>query len=383
MLPETDRLDMASDNARNQPSPLLVVAAGGTGGHMFPAQALAEVALERNWRVHLWTDSRGLSFSGNFPSEVEAYLIASGSFGRGSFSQRAVAPFRLAAGIILALVRALSDKPAAVVGFGGYPAFPAMAAAWLARRPRFIHEQNSVLGRVNRFWAQRVNLVATGFPLALKPKGVDAVTVGNPVRSSVVEQLGVAYRPPGEASLRILAVGGSQGASIISSVVPEAVRLLPRELKNRLFVVLQTRKGEEGRAREKLELAGVEHDVACFFDDIPEQMAKAQLVISRAGASSIAEITAIGRPSILVPYAAAANDHQASNASTLASAGAAALVSEPELSPERLSREIEAILSDSRSAEIMAAAARTCGKPNAALELAELVFRSAQWKQRS
>ena len=344
---------------------------------MFPAQALAEVALERNWRVHLWTDSRGSRFAGNFPGEVETRLIASGTFGQGSLLEKSVAPFRLAAGIVVAVVRTALDMPSAVVGFGGYPAFPAMAAAWLARRRRSIHEQNSVLGRTNRFWAGRVDLVATGFPLLGEQRGFEAIAVGNPVRSSVLDQLEADYRPPGDQTLRVVAIGGSQGASIISRAVPEAVRLLSDDIKSRLFVVLQTRPGEEEGARVELKQEGVESRVSCFFDGIPEQIAMAQLVISRAGASSVAEISAIGRPSILVPFAAAANDHQTANALSLKAAGAAAVISESELSPERLAGEINSILTDAKLAAGMAAAARSCGKPAAAEELADLVLASA------
>ncbi|MDE0114089.1 MAG: UDP-N-acetylglucosamine--N-acetylmuramyl-(pentapeptide) pyrophosphoryl-undecaprenol N-acetylglucosamine transferase [Albidovulum sp.] len=359
---------------RTRRKPLLVVAAGGTGGHMFPAQALAEVALERNWSVQLWTDSRGLRFVSGFPPEVETHLIASGTIGRGSVLERTAAPIKLATGIFFAVIRSFRDMPTAYVGFGGYPAFPAMAAAWLLRRPRSIHEQNSVLGRANRFWARRVDVVATGFSLKENNRVLKSTTVGNPLRSSVLEQVEIGYRSPREGSISILAIGGSQGAAIFSKVLPEAVRHLPDELLSRLSIALQTRKGEESAAQANMNRAGVESVVSCFFDDIPERIAEAQLVISRAGASSLSEISAIGRPSILVPYAAAANDHQTSNATSLVEEGAAVLIAESELSSERLAREIEAILTNAPLAEKMAEAARQCGKPNAAMDLANLVL---------
>ncbi|MBE3637117.1 UDP-N-acetylglucosamine--N-acetylmuramyl-(pentapeptide) pyrophosphoryl-undecaprenol N-acetylglucosamine transferase [Mangrovicoccus algicola] len=352
---------------------LLVIAAGGTGGHMFPAQALAEEMLARGWRVKLSTDERGARYAGGFPDAVEREIVASATFARGGGLARAAVPLKILAGVASAAQAMRRDRPAAVVGFGGYPSIPALAAAWLLRLPRMIHEQNGVLGRVNEVFARRVPVVACGTWPAVLPAGVEGKPVGNPVRQVVQERAGAPYIPPGDYPLSLTVFGGSQGARILSDVVPEAVCALPEALRARLRVSQQARPEDLDRVRAAYEAAGVQADVRDFFDDIPARLAECQLAIARAGASSIADITVIGRPAILVPFAAAAADHQTANARALVEAGGAILIPESRLDAEGLAAQIAAILGDPGTAIKMAHSALAAGHPDAAPRLAALV----------
>lgn len=351
---------------------LALIAAGGTGGHMFPAQALAEALLADGWRVTLSTDARGLRYAGGFPAAVTRRQIASASTARGGVAGKIAAPFRIGRGVLSAMAQMRADRPAIVVGFGGYPSIPALAAARLLRIPAMIHEQNGVMGRVNALFARHVAKVACGtWPTAL-PRGVEAAHTGNPVRASVLAVLDQPWLAPGEA-LNILVIGGSQGARILSDRVAEAVAALPAALRQRLTVTHQLRPEDLERVRATYATAGIPAEVASFFDDVPARMADAQLVIARAGASTVAEITAIGRPAILVPFAAAAGDHQSANARPLADAGAALVMAEGDFTTARLSEAMAAILSDPDRGARMAAAARALGRPDAAARLHDLV----------
>jgi UDP-N-acetylglucosamine--N-acetylmuramyl-(pentapeptide) pyrophosphoryl-undecaprenol N-acetylglucosamine transferase len=355
-------------------APLLVIAAGGTGGHMFPAQALAEEMLRRGWRVQLATDGRGLRYAGGFPEAVERIEFKSGTFNQGGMKAKLAAPFRIMSGIREAIRLFRTDPPACVAGFGGYPALPALAAAWRLGLPRLIHEQNGVLGRVNRLFVRRVDRVACGtWPVTNAPGGASMVHLGNPVRDTVLAVLDQPYAPPGEGRIDLLVFGGSQGASIFATLVPGAVSLLPEALRQRLAVTQQIRPGDEGVVRAAYESAGVDAELAEFFDDMPRYIAKAQLVISRAGASTVAELAAIGRPAILVPYPYAMDDHQTANALALAAPGGAILAQEAELTTDALARHIRAVLLEPGQAEHMAALARAQGRPQAARDLADMV----------
>lgn len=353
-------------------SPLLVLAAGGTGGHMFPAQALAEAMLARGWRVALMTDARGASHAGGFPPAVRVQVAGSASFARGGALARALVPLRIAGGVLGALGRMLADRPAVVAGFGGYPAIPALAAAWVLRIPSLIHEQNAVAGRVNRLFARRVARVAAGLPLS-GLVGVEPVLTGNPVRAAVAARAGAGYIPPGDYPMSLLAIGGSQGARVISDLVPAALAALPEEMRARLRVAQQARPEDITRVLDAYVAAGIEAEVAPFFHDIPRRLSEAQLVIARAGASTLADLTVIGRPAVLIPFAAAAGDHQSANAASLAEAGAAVVLAEAGLDAAALSLHIAAILADPARAEAMAAAALAAGRPDAAERLADLV----------
>ena len=340
---------------------------------MFPAQALAEEMLGRGWRVTLSTDARGARYTGGFPKAVTIREVASATFARGGLGAKLQTPLRIAQGIWAALRQMRADPPAVVVGFGGYPSIPALAAALLLKRPRMIHEQNGVLGRVNRLFARHVDIVACGtWPTDL-PQGIIGQHTGNPVRTAVLEREGAAYIPPGDYPMTLVVFGGSQGARVISDMVPGAVARLPEGLRRWLRVIHQAREEDAARVRAAYEAAGVTAEIAPFFTDLPRLIAEAQLVICRSGASSVADVSIIGRPAILIPFAAAAADHQTANARGLATAGAALTLSEAGLDSARLSGHIAAILSDPDRARTMAVAAYRQAIPDATLRLASLV----------
>ncbi|MFV0244386.1 MAG: undecaprenyldiphospho-muramoylpentapeptide beta-N-acetylglucosaminyltransferase [Qingshengfaniella sp.] len=352
---------------------LAVLAAGGTGGHMFPAQALAEALLARGWRVKLSTDERGARYTQAFPDAVRIDQVPSATFARGGVMAKLKAPVLIAEGIWEAASRLRRDPPAVVVGFGGYPSIPALSAATLPKLPRVIHEQNGVLGKVNRYFAKRVDAVACGiWPTAL-PEGTTAYHTGNPVRGAILARAGAPYIPPGDYPMSLLVIGGSQGARILAEVVPTAISLLPEGLQSRLRISQQARDEDLTRVTTFYSHSGIEAEVMPFFADVPARMADAQLVISRAGASSVADLCVIGRPAILVPYAAAAGDHQTANARAMLGAGAAIVMPESKFTPEALATQIRAVLENPGAAVKMAHGALDTGLPDATEQLVELV----------
>lgn len=353
--------------------PLCLIAAGGTGGHMFPAQALAETLLKRGWRVKLSTDARGARYTGGFPHSTEITQVSSATFARGgALAKLAVIP-KITAGIIGAARAMRRDRPAVVVGFGGYPTIPALGAATLLKLPRMIHEQNGVLGRVNQIFAPRVAKVACGVWPTELPQGAKPVHIGNPVRGAVLERAGAPYIPPGDYPMQVLVMGGSQGARILSDMVPQAIADLPAALLANLRVSHQARDEDGERVAKFYAQQGIAADVQPFFQNAPGLISEAQLVISRAGASTVADLTVIGRPSILVPFAAATGDHQTANARGLVDAGAAIMIPENLLDPTSLSAQMAAVLTNPDAAVKMAHAALAAAKPDAADELADLV----------
>ncbi len=361
--------------------PLLVIAAGGTGGHMFPAQALAEVMLRKGWRVKLSTDARGARYTGGFPHTVEIEEMSSATFARGGALAKLAVPFKILGGVLGAMSKMRKDRPDVVVGFGGYPTIPAMGAAWLMKLPRMIHEQNGILGRVNQVFAKKVDVVACGtWPTAL-PEGVEGVPVGNPVRKAVMDRAGAGYIAPGDYPMSLLVIGGSQGARILSDVVPAAIAHLPPDILQSLRVSHQARGEDLDRVTAFYEDHGIAADVQPFFQDVPARMSEAQLVVSRSGASSVADISIIGRPSILVPFAAAAGDHQTANARGLAEAGGAIVIPESLLTEASLTENMTTILSNAAGASQMAAAALSAGKPDATETLVALVEELAKKDQ--
>ena len=354
-------------------APLILIAAGGTGGHMFPAQALAEAMIARGWRVKLSTDARGARYAGGFPAAVEVVVSGSGTFARGGILAKLAVPFKILGGVLGASARMLIERPAVVVGFGGYPTIPALSAAFLTRRPRMIHEQNGVLGRVNKLFARRVNTVACGTWPTKLPEGVAGQHTGNPVRAAVLERAGAGYIAPGDYPMSVVVIGGSQGARILSDVVPAAIALLPDALRRHLRLAQQARPEDLDRVVAAYEAAGIIAEVAPFFADIPRRLSEAQLVISRSGASSVADISVIGRPSILIPFAAATDDHQTANARGLVEAGGAVVISENALDAGVLADHMAAILAEPSRADQMARAALGQGLPDATERLVALV----------
>lgn len=353
--------------------PLLVIAAGGTGGHMFPAQALAEVMLREGWRVKLSTDARGARYTGGFSHAVEIEQVSSATFARGGVLAKLAVPFRVLGGVLSMTARMRRDRPACVVGFGGYPSIPALGAATLLRLPRMIHEQNGVLGRVNRLFAKRVHRLACGTWPTTVPEGVEAVHTGNPVRGAVLDRAGAGYITPGDYPMSILVIGGSQGARALSDTVPAAIADLPERLLRHVSVSHQARDEDGERVREFYDTHGIRADVQPFFSDVPARLSEAQLVISRAGAGSVADISVIGRPSILIPYPHATEDHQTANARGLVDAQAAILIPESQLDVPTLSAQIAAVLDNPQGARLMAAAALAQGIPDATQRLADMV----------
>lgn len=354
-------------------APLLVIAAGGTGGHMFPAQALAEAMLRKGWRVKLSTDERGARYTGGFPHVVEIEQVPSATFARGGVLAKLFVPFRIAGGTLRSTWQMLLDRPAIVVGFGGYPSIPALSAATLLMCKRMIHEQNGVLGRVNWIFARRVHGVACGtWPTDL-PNGVVSHHTGNPVRAAVIKREGAPYIPPGDYPMSLLVIGGSQGAKILSDVVPKAISALPEQMLLNLRISHQARAEDHDEVQAYYVSHGVNAEVQAFFQDLPSRMSEAQLVISRAGASSVADISVIGRPSILVPFAAATADHQTANARGLVNADAAIMIPEGLLTAATLTDYIRSILENPDAAVKMAHGALAQGRADATEQLVDMV----------
>jgi UDP-N-acetylglucosamine--N-acetylmuramyl-(pentapeptide) pyrophosphoryl-undecaprenol N-acetylglucosamine transferase len=353
-----------------------VVAAGGTGGHLFPAQALAETLIARGWRVVLATDERGALYADKFPAEQRLSLSAA-TYKPGDPIGMIRAGLAVAAGVLQARKAFKALDPAVVVGFGGYPSLPALLAAVGQRRPTVIHEQNAVLGRVNRFLAPRVDALACAFPtleMAKPAVKARARVVGNPVRPAIRELYDRPYEPPKAGGpLRLLITGGSQGARLLSELTPEAVMKLPEQLRGRLEVQQQTRAESMEQARKTYANALVKAEVAPFFRDMAGRLGGAHLVVGRAGASTVCELAVAGRPSILVPLKIAADDHQSYNARLLSDAGAAAVAREEELTVDSLAGALNSLLNDPERLARMAAAAHAAAAPDAAAALADLV----------
>ena len=344
---------------------------------MFPAQALAEAMLAEGWRVTLSTDARGASHSNGFPSEVARRVVSSATFARGGLLARIAVLPRIAMGILSAISFQRRDPPSVVVGFGGYPAIPAMSAALLLRKPRLIHEQNGVVGRVNGLFAARVHWVACSMWPTELPAGAKAVHTGNPVRSVIRAKAGAPY-PPMDGPLRVVVIGGSQGATILSKVVPAALAALPQALTTRLSVTHQARDADRDEVITAYTDAAINHSVLPFISDLPEQLEAAHLVISRAGASSVADITAIGRPAIFVPLAIAIRDEQTANAAPVVEAGAGVMLKEADFTADRLTAEVTAILGDKARANQMAETSKALGRADAIDRLKDVVLELAE-----
>jgi UDP-N-acetylglucosamine--N-acetylmuramyl-(pentapeptide) pyrophosphoryl-undecaprenol N-acetylglucosamine transferase len=351
-----------------------VLAAGGTGGHLFPAQALAGELLRRGRRVVVMTDGRGHNYGQAFPG-AEIATVPAATFAGQSLFGRVIALGVIAAGVVASLRKMRRLRPRAVVGFGGYPSLPVMIAASLAHIPAALHEQNAVLGRVNRLLAPRVKKIAASFPFArFAPKNPEQVTfTGNPVRAEAAALSGADYAPPQpNGPVRLLVFGGSQGARALSELIPAAIVRLPPDLVSRLEITQQARAEDIALVEGTYRAASIKAEVAKFFTDLPRRMAAAHLVIARSGASTLSELTVIGRPSILIPYPFAMDDHQAANAAVLEKAGAAWVLRQDALDAEQLSVLLSNILAQPDVLSAHAAAAKSLGHPDAAARLADL-----------
>ena len=357
---------------------LILLAAGGTGGHLFPAQALADALIKRGAVIDLATDTRAAHFK--FPAR-NVHVIPSATV-RG---RNPVALARTAALLTLGTAKAWSMlgrlRPAVVVGFGGYPTVPPLMAATLRGIPTVLHEQNGVMGRANRLLAARVTAIATGFRslTRLDPRLQSKITfTGNPVRQEVIAAAAAPYAAPeANGKLRLLVFGGSQGARVMAEIVPAAIERLAADLRARLELVQQARGEDLETVRGIYARLGVAADCAPFFSDLPARMAAAHLVISRSGASTVAELSAIGRPAILVPLPHSLDQDQFVNAGVLEAAGGAIRIEQRDFTPDRLASEIAGLAGDPGRLARMAQAAKTAGTIDAAERLADLVLKVA------
>ncbi|HYM30560.1 MAG TPA: undecaprenyldiphospho-muramoylpentapeptide beta-N-acetylglucosaminyltransferase [Candidatus Cybelea sp.] len=358
----------------------IVLTAGGTGGHVFPAVALAAELRRRGRPLVLVTDRRGAGYEERFP-DTEIHAVTAGTpSGRGPLG-RIVAIGEIAAGTWAARGLLKRIRPAAVVGFGGYPSLPAMLAATRLGLPTMLHEQNAVLGRVNRLLASRVAAIATSFAetagIAAGERGKTSLT-GNPVREAVAAVRELPYSAPQPGGpIRLLVLGGSQGARILSEVIPAALIQLPPNVRQRIRLTQQCRPEDLERVKTIYSDSGVSADLTTFIQDVPALLASVHLCITRAGASTVAELALAGRPAILVPFAAATDDHQTANAKSLVAAGGAWLMPEAKFNAASLRQTLETLIDDGAALVEMAAAARQSGRPNAAGALADLVERLA------
>jgi UDP-N-acetylglucosamine--N-acetylmuramyl-(pentapeptide) pyrophosphoryl-undecaprenol N-acetylglucosamine transferase len=366
---------------RGDERPLVLVAAGGTGGHLFPAEALSIALDRRGVRIDLATDERATRYGTEFPADTTHVIPSETVRGRNPIALARTAAI-LGAGTLKAWLLLGRLRPAAVVGFGGYPTLPPLFAATVRRIPTIVHDANAVIGRANRMLAPRVTAIATTFPGVLDREpalAAKSTQTGNPVRPAVIAAAAAPYAVPLQAGkLRLLVTGGSQGARVMADIVPPAIEGLDPSLRGRLAIVQQAREEDRGRVEETYRRLGVDAEVAPFFTDLPARVAATHLVVSRSGASTVAELAAIGRPSILVPLPGALDQDQLANATVLRNAGGALLLTQDLFTPERLAQEIAALAAAPDRLAAMAAGAKSAGAIDAAERLADLVMKVAQ-----
>jgi UDP-N-acetylglucosamine--N-acetylmuramyl-(pentapeptide) pyrophosphoryl-undecaprenol N-acetylglucosamine transferase len=360
--------------------PLVFVCAGGTGGHLFPAQALASALNARGIEVDLVTDERATKYGQDFPAR-QTHLIAADTVRSKNPIALAKTALSIGRGVLAARALIRRERPVAVVGFGGYPTLPPLLAATFLKVPTLIHEANGVMGRANAWLAPRVTAIATSFPGALNAHpalAVKATATGNPVRPNVIAAADIRYDiPSGDSPVRLLVFGGSQGARVMADVVPPAIELLSPQILDRLQIVQQARDEDHTRVTGTYTRLGLRHDVRAFFTELPGKMALAQLVVARSGAGTVAELAAIGRPSILIPLPHALDNDQLANATLLAKAGGAVLMQQQDFTPKALAETLTGLIGEPGRLATMALGARRMGAPDAAERLASLVLQTA------
>jgi len=353
----------------------IVLATGGTGGHLFPAEALARELIARGHKVVVMTDKRGRAYGDVFPG-AEISIVPSAAFSDRSLFGLLLAPFEIMAGIAVSLVKLKRLKPRAVIGFGGYPSLPVMLAACFAGLPTAILSPDALLGRANRFLMNYVRVIAANLPLVrfLPKNSKKIVYTGNPLRPDVIALYDAPYETPTQnGPLRLLVFGGSQGARVFSERMPDAIKLLAPELKARLSIVQQCRPEDINAVLRDYTAIGVTAELASFFKDMPQQIANAHLVIARSGAGTVSELACIGRPAILVPLPHALDDNQTPNAEALVKAGGGWRVPQRDFTPEKIAAMLTSAFADPAGLAQRAAAALTLAKPDATRALANLV----------
>lgn len=364
---------MSQDKAHKEN---IVLAAGGTGGHMFPARALATDLISRGFSITLMTDERGMKYSADW-DDMTRIQISSATFGANIFN-KLMGLCKLATGYFSARAKLKKLNPLVVVGFGGYPSLPPMVAAQKLRLPTIIHEQNAILGKANAFLAPKADRIATAMPNLTgldEADSIRCVVTGNPVRRDVA----ALYMRPypsynAQSTFNIFVIGGSQGASVFANVIPDALDILPETLRQRIHIVQQCRTQDEvTKTTQRYESMGLTALINTFIDDVAQQLDQAHLVIARSGASTVAEVATAGRPAIFVPYPYHADQQQKINAQSIANSGGAWLFEEKDFKADTLARKLEALMEEPETLFRAAEASRSCAKPDAARKLGNLV----------
>ena len=364
---------LALPNKKITSKGIVLLCAGGTGGHLFPAEAVAHELIQRGYEVHLAADDRVRKFAGSFPAS-EVHQITSATLGSKSPIAIAKALWKLGSGYMQSRGMINKIAPVAVVGFGGYPTLPPLLAASHKGVPTLVHEANAVLGRANRFLASRVDKVAVGFGKTRQLGNVTVEVTGNPVRPDILAASRIAYPKRTKTKpFNLLVFGGSQGAAFFGSAVPQAIALLDAKIRARLNVVQQVREDDRADVAKAYEQMNVDAEVATFFSDMADRMANAHLVVSRAGASTVSELAVVGRPAILVPYPHALDHDQANNASAIEASGGAWIHLQQNLTPEKLATELTSLIENPKTLEAAAQSAKQTGQPNAASGLVDLL----------
>lgn len=366
----------------NTRKPLIVLAAGGTGGHIFPAEALARELLTRGLDVCLITDPRGGQFSADL-QDVPVVRIRARGLG-GSLPAKILGATEMLLGTVQAYIKLRSLKPALAVGFGGYPSVPTIFAASRLHIPVLLHDQNAVLGRANKILAPMAKLIATSFPhvKGLENSKVRSALTGNPVRPGICALHSKPYaEPERDGVLRILVMGGSLGAQVFSDVLPKAINLLPEASRKRLSISQQCRKDDLDRTRAAYAMHGVNVELAPFFNDVPERLAQCHLAICRAGASTVSEMCVAGRPAIYVPYPYALAGEQQANAENVAENGGGWVIPQKAFTPEALAIRLEMLLANPEGLGKTAAAAKALARVDAAAKLADLACQIINYSQ--
>lgn len=358
----------------NDNAPIVLLSAGGSGGHVFPARALAEELLKRGFRVALATDTRGLKYFEGLDMSIPRHIIASGTYSSGVMGKVSGA-VELAKGFFQSLKLIRQYQPIAIVGFGGYPSAPPLFAGQISRIPTVLHEQNAILGLANKLLAPFAKKIAlsyadtVGLSDTLKSK---TRFTGNPVRQQIADLADLPY-PSLDGKITIMVVGGSQGAKVFSEVVPVALAALPADLQKKLNIIQQSRPDAVDAVRDIYSKTELDFEIKSFFDDMPDRIKAAHLFITRSGASTVAELTAAGRPAIYVPFPWNRDNQQIFNAEQVEKSGGGWMILERNLTVESLKLTLENLLDRPEKLVNAAQFAKNQGRIDAAQRLADII----------